>query len=261
MNLEDRKKILSKYEHIFENEKKYYRNVVESSSGDYDLENESFFRKAYLKFREAIGNVNKRKILDVGCGGGALSFYLSRKGANVTGIDISASSIEACRKEAKTRGLTIDFREMNAQIPDFEDETFDMIVGSRVIHHLPNLDIFFKECKRLLKKDGYIVFIEPLKKNIIVELNRKFFAPEKRTHHEHPLYVSDIEVARKIFGNLEHWEYFLISPLAMFFRDFVKNKTLFTSFYKTLNFLESPLTKIRALKQYCWQTVIKCSKI
>jgi 2-polyprenyl-3-methyl-5-hydroxy-6-metoxy-1,4-benzoquinol methylase len=261
MKFEERQKILSNYKHIFENEKEYYRKVNETFSGDFDLERESFFRRANLKFKDTLGDVKNKRILDVGCGLGALSFYLAKKGANVTGIDLSKTSIDACKNEAKLKGMTINFRVMNAQIPDFEDKSFDMIVGSRVIHHLPNLELFFKECKRLLKKNGYIVFIEPLKKNIIVELNRKFFAPEKRTHHEHPLYISDIEVAKKIFGNLEHWEYFLISPLSMFFRDFVKSNTLFKSFYKTLNFIESPLTKITALKQYCWQTVLKCYNI
>jgi len=261
MNLEERQKILSKYGYIFENEKKYYSKATGSSSKDYDLGGESFFRRANLKFKEALGDVKNKKILDVGCGAGALSFYLAQKGANVTGIDLSKNSIEVCKNESKIRGLNIDFREMNAQIPDFEDESFDMIVGSRVIHHLPNLELFFKECKRLVKPNGYIAFIEPLKKNIIVELNRKFFAPERRTRHEHPLYLSDIENAKAVFGNLEHHEYFLISPLAMFFRDFIKNNILFKGFYKILNIIESPLTKVKVLKQYCWQTVIKCSKI
>lgn len=260
MNLEERQKILSKYKQIFENEKKYYSKAVGSSSGDYDLEAESFFRRVNLKFKEKLGDVKNKKILDVGCGSGDLSFYLAQKGAIVTGIDLSKNSIEVCKDEAKLRGLNIDFREMNAQIPDFENKSFDIIVGSRVIHHLPNLELFFKECKRILKYKGYIVFIEPLKKNIIVELNRKFFAPEKRTHHEHPLYVSDIEVAKAVFGNLEHYEYFLVSPLAMFFRDFIKNNALLKGFYKILNIIESPLTKIKVLKQYCWQTVLKCSK-
>ena len=260
MNLEERQKILSKYRHIFENEKNYYSEVTGSSSGHYDLESESFFRRANLKFKETLGDVKNKKILDVGCGIGALSFYLAQKGAIVTGIDLSKNSIESCKKGAKLRGLNIEFREMNALIPDFEDESFDMIVGSRVIHHLPNLELFFKMCIRLLKHNGYIAFIEPLKKNIIVELNRKFFAPEKRTRHEHPLFVSDLMTAKVVFRNLEHREFFLLSPLAMFFRDFLKNPTLFKAFYKTLNIIETPLTKIKILKQYCWQTVFKCFK-
>ena len=149
---------------------------------------------------------------------------------------------------------------MNAQIPDFEDESFDIIVGSRVVHHLPDIELFFKECRRILKHKGYIVFIEPLKKNIIVELNRKFFAPQKRTKHEHPLFISYVFLTKSVFRNIEHKEYFLLSPLAMFFRDFVKNTTLFKALYKVFNIIEAPLTRITFLKQYCWQTIFKSIK-
>ncbi|MFX0088219.1 MAG: class I SAM-dependent methyltransferase [Candidatus Hodarchaeota archaeon] len=261
MKSEERQEILSRYRHIFESEKEYYSKTSFSSRGDFDLESEDFFRKANLQIKENLGTVKNKKILDIGCGTGALSFYLANKGANVTGIDLSETSINICKKEAERKGFTIDFKEMNAQILDFEEESFDIIVGSRVIHHLPDLELFFIECRRILKKKGYIVFIEPLKKNKIVELNRKYIAPEKRTIHEHPLFFSDLMIPKRIFGNLEHSEYFLLSPLAMFFRDFLRNNKLFTAFYKILNIIEAPLTKIDFLKQYCWQTVFKCVKI
>ena len=261
MNLEEREKILANYKHIFNNEIKYYSKNITSSTSDYDLESESFFRKANVKFKEKIGIIKNKKVLDIGCGIGLLSFYLAKRGANVIGIDLSKNIIDFCKTEAKKKEIEIDFREMNAQVPDFEDESFDIIVGSRVVHHIPNIELFFKECKRLLKKKGYIVFIEPLKKNMIVELNRKIFAPQKRTEHEHPLYISDILLAKSIFGNIEHKEYFLLSPLAMFFRDFVKNATLFKALYKFLNIIEAPLTRIKFLKQYCWQTVFKSIKV
>ncbi|MFX1374807.1 MAG: class I SAM-dependent methyltransferase [Promethearchaeota archaeon] len=260
MNSEERQEILERYKHIFENEKKYYGKNIASSTGDYDLTSESFFKKANLKFREILGDVKNKKVLDVGCGSGSLSFYLAQKGAYVTGIDLSKNLIEFCKEEAIEKDLTIEFMEMNAQIPDFEDESFDIIVGSRVIHHIPNIELFFNECNRLLKKKGYIAFIEPLKKNIIVELNRKFFAPEKRTKHEHPLFMSDMLLAKSVFGNIEHKEFFLLSPLAMFFRDFAKNTTIFKALYKILNIIESPLTRIKKLKHYCWQTVFKSVK-
>ncbi|MFX1326208.1 MAG: class I SAM-dependent methyltransferase, partial [Promethearchaeota archaeon] len=147
MNLEERQKLLIRYKHVFESEKKYYHERFSSSSGEQDIETESFFRKVNLKFKEMLGTVKNKRILDIGCGIGSISFYLAQKGAQVTGIDLSANLIEYCKKEAKKRKLEIQFKVMNAQIPDFEDESFDIIVGSRVVHHIPEIEVFFKECK------------------------------------------------------------------------------------------------------------------
>ncbi|MFX1456434.1 MAG: class I SAM-dependent methyltransferase [Promethearchaeota archaeon] len=261
MDLEERKKILSAYENIFNNEIDYYSKKKPSLSTEYDFEKEQFFKIANLKLKHILGEVKNKRILDVGCGVGTLSFYLAQKGAVVTGIDLSENLIDYCKERSKKLRLSIDFRVMNAQIPDFDEDFFDIILGSRIIHHLPNLNLFFNQCKQLLKKEGFIAFIEPLKKNPIVQLNRKYFAPKERTEHEHPLYISDIINVGKIFGNLEHYEFFLLSPLAMYFSRFINKPYIFKIAYKFLNLIEKPLYKIDSLKDYCWQTVFKCIKL
>ena len=261
MDKEERQKLLSRYDNIFENEREYYSKQKPTSSLEYDLEKEQFFRKANIKLKHLLGDVKGKKILDVGCGTGSLAFYLAQEGANVIGIDLSKSLIEHCRTQSKILGLSIEFKVMNAQIPDFEEGSFDIILGSRIIHHLPDISLFFKKCKEMLKKNGFVAFIEPLKKNPIVELNRKFFAPKERTIHEHPLFISDVINTGKIFGNLEHYEFFLLSPFAMFFNRFIKKPYIFKIAYKVFNFIEKPLYKIEFLKDYCWQTVFKCKKL
>lgn len=262
MDKEERNNTLSKYVHVFKNEESYYgkkKNI--RSIQTFNLEDEQFFRLANIKFKSLIGLVEGKNILDVGCGRGQISFYLAKEGANVIGIDLSANFIDYCKLEAEKLKLNLEFKVMNAQIPDFEDGKFDIIIGSRAIHHLPDLDLFFRECKRLLKKKGYIVFIEPLKKNPIVELNRKYVAPKRRTKFEHPLLISDIMRAKNKFGNIQHYEYFLISPFAMVIGKFIKNRNLFKTTYKILNFLEKPICRIKVFQNYCWQTVFKCIKI
>ena len=261
MDVKERRQILSEFDYIFKNEKEYYGKRRISLGGIFNLENENFFKNAYLKFKDLLGNIKGKTILDVGCGKGSLSFYLAKRGANVIGIDLSQNFIEFCQKEVKRRKLNIDFKVMNAQIPDFEDESFDIIVGFRIIHHLPDINLFFKECKRILRKKGYIVFIEPLKKNPIVEFNRKFFAPKMRTIYEHPLLMSEVKKGKEIFGNIEHNEFFLISPFARVLQTFIKSNAVFKTTYKFLNFIEKPLYKIIFFKKYCWQIVFKCVKL
>ncbi len=261
MDKEERDKTLLKYESVFKNEERYYGKKKVRSTQTFNLEDEQFFRLANIKFRNLIGFVDGKNILDVGCGRGHISCYFAKEGANVIGIDLSANFIDHCKQEAEKLKLNLEFKLMNAQIPDFEDGKFDIIIGSRAIHHLPDLDLFFRECKRLLKKKGCIVFIEPLKKNPIVELNRKYVAPKQRTKFEHPLLISDLLKAKNKFGNIQHYEYFLISPFAMVIGNFIKNRALFKTIYKILNFLEKPVCKIKFFQEYCWQTVFKCIKI
>jgi len=221
MNNKERDRILSKYNHIFKSEKKYYSKMKPLPGKIINLEEQSFFRLVNVKFKKMIGNVKGKKILDVGCGRGDLSLYLAQQGANVIGIDLSNNHIDLCKTRANDLNLKVNFMVMNAQVPDFEDNVFDIIVGSRIIHHLPDIELFTRECKRLL---------------------------------------TDVMIAQKTFGNMEHSEYFLISPLAVFFKNFIKKPILFRILYKILNKIESPLSKINYLKQYCWQIVFKCKK-
>ncbi len=113
-----------------------------------NLEEQSFFRLVNVEFKKMIGNVKSKKVLDVGCGRGDLSLYLAQQGANVIGIDLSNNYIDLCKTRANNLNLKVNFIVMNAQVPDFEDNVFDIIVGSRIIHHLPDIKLFTRECKR-----------------------------------------------------------------------------------------------------------------
>ncbi len=260
--MDDQKKrnTLSKFNHIFRNEESHYNRKKLHSKKILNLEDESFFRRVNLKFIKMLGNVKSKVILDVGCGRGNLSFYLAQKGAHVIGIDLSKNFINYCKNQMKILNLKIDFRIMNAQIPDFEDNSFDLIVGSRIVHHLPDTELFFHECERLLKKKGFITFIEPLKKNPIVNMNRKYLKPKERTFYEHPLFLSEVMNAKKVFGNIQHAEYFFISPSAMLFNRLFKKPRIFKIIYKFLQFIEIPLYKIEFLRHYCWQVIFKSIK-
>ncbi len=68
------------------------------------------------------------KILDVGCGTGRHAINLATKGyKNITGIDLSPSMIEAARKVAREKNVTVDFRVCDARETPFENE-FDAAI-------------------------------------------------------------------------------------------------------------------------------------
>jgi 2-polyprenyl-3-methyl-5-hydroxy-6-metoxy-1,4-benzoquinol methylase len=79
-------------------------------------------------FIEKLGNVNHKKILDIGSGFGNNAFNLAKKGAEVTSIDISKEIIKGCKKRAKINNTAVDFKVMDACNLEFEENTFDLIV-------------------------------------------------------------------------------------------------------------------------------------
>ena len=109
------------------------------------------------------GNKN---ILDIGCGAGTIDFYLVAKGYKVFGIDISNTSIEACKKTAEI--LDINFNNIDIKMMDFPNEKpkskFDSVIFFEVIEHLKNdrkaLEVIFN----LLNSRG-IPFLSTPSKN------------------------------------------------------------------------------------------------
>ena len=165
-------------------------------------------RERYRRFIEANGGTGAR-VLEYGCGRGSSAFELARSGASVTAIDISEAGLDMAREEARSRGLTVEFRMMNAEALEFADTTFDLVCGTAILHHL-DLDRSFQEIARVLKPTGVGGFIEPLGHNPLINLYRKL-TPKMRTVDEHPLRVEDFDIAKRHFDRVEIGYYHLFS--------------------------------------------------
>jgi len=97
-----------------------------------------------------LGDVKGKKVLDVGAGTGRLAVKLSEAGAIVTALDLSEKMLEILKR--KSRKIEIVFGD--AENLDFEDDSFDIVVGAFLIVHLKNPSIFFEEVYRVLKLNG-----------------------------------------------------------------------------------------------------------
>ena len=94
-------------------------------------------------------------ILDVGCGGGILSVSLTRAGAQVTGVDLSAASIQAARQYAQAQGLKIDYR--YESVEEFAEQSagiFDAVVCMEMLEHVPEPRKVIAACAKVLKPGG-----------------------------------------------------------------------------------------------------------
>jgi SAM-dependent methyltransferase len=171
-----------------------------------------FRRNSEIKnFYDPAGKV----VLDYGCGPGYLTQYLIENGAvSVTGIDVSDGEIEQARANALELGVAeqAQFLAADAHATEFPADSFDLIVGDSILHHL-DLRVALAEIKRILRPGGRAVFMEPMWHNPILRLGRAL-TPTARTPDEHPLTTRDWEVCAELFENFEHHEReFLTIPL------------------------------------------------
>jgi ubiquinone biosynthesis O-methyltransferase len=100
------------------------------------------------------------RILDVGCGDGALAVELSKRGAIVTGIDVSVRMIEAARERARRHGVEVTFNVAAVQSLPFPPEAFDRVVAVTVLCFVADAGTALREMARVLRPGGRLVIGE-----------------------------------------------------------------------------------------------------
>jgi ubiquinone/menaquinone biosynthesis C-methylase UbiE len=113
-------------------------------------------------FYSLVDQVRNKKVLDLCCGYGFTSVRLAKRGAHVTGIDISPKMVKLAQRNAELNKVTdrVCVQKMSAQAMDFPDNSFNYVIGIGALHHL-NIDTAGREISRVLKKGGRAFFIEP----------------------------------------------------------------------------------------------------
>ncbi|TAE59268.1 MAG: methyltransferase domain-containing protein [Nostocales cyanobacterium] len=105
---------------------------------------------------------NAEHILDVGCGIGGSSLYLSEKfNAHVTGITLSPVQAARATERATEANLggKCKFQVANAQEMPFGDNSFDLVWSLESGEHMPDKTKFLQECYRVLKPGGTLILV------------------------------------------------------------------------------------------------------
>lgn len=117
------------------------------------------------------------RVLELGCGTGYFTKELAKTGAAITSIDISPDLLTIAQDKIKEANVTFVIE--NAYQMNFSDDMFDTIVGSSVLHHL-DIHKALKECYRVLKTRGSIIFTEPNMMNPQIALQKNLPLVKRR---------------------------------------------------------------------------------
>jgi SAM-dependent methyltransferase len=115
------------------------------------------------KLRKVLGRAlddGFERSLEVGAGTGYFSLNLLRAGIvrEATCTDISPGMVRTLQGNAQRLGLRVRTARADAASLPFADQSFDLVLGHAVLHHLPDLERAFAEFHRVLKPGGRIVF-------------------------------------------------------------------------------------------------------
>jgi ubiquinone/menaquinone biosynthesis C-methylase UbiE len=116
-----------------------------------------------LKLVKALGGLDGRRFgdaLEIGSGTGYFSLNLVQLGVieRLTASDISPGMLKRLAATADSLGLDVATVATEAEQLPFEDESFDLVFGHAVLHHIPDLDRAFAEFRRVLRPGGMIAF-------------------------------------------------------------------------------------------------------
>lgn len=128
---------------------------------DYVQSGKDFYRDEMNNpaFFSLIGNVKRKRILDLACGEGSNTRILARMGAKVVGIDFSKKMIEFARQKEENERLGINYCVADAaDLKEFSEDSFDIVTCSMALMDIANYEKAICEVARVLKRNGRFIF-------------------------------------------------------------------------------------------------------
>lgn len=109
-----------------------------------------------------LGHVEGKRVLDLGCGGGANAIALARAGAKVIAVDESTEQIAAARTAAEKAGLRVELHHAPlAELAFVRADTIDAVVSAYGLATVADIDRVFRQVDRVLKPECHFVLSLP----------------------------------------------------------------------------------------------------
>jgi SAM-dependent methyltransferase len=177
------------------------------ASGDYPSMVETFLLPLGPRLVHACGIGAGMKVLDVAAGTGNASLVAAQVGADVTASDLTPELLEAGRARAEAEGLTLEWREADAERLPFEDASFDVVMSAIGAMFAPHHDQTAAELARVCRPGGTIGLLSWTPEGTIGSLFKAigpFNPPPPAGVQPPPLWGSETHV-RELFGEGVDW--------------------------------------------------------
>ena len=164
-----------------------------------------YVEKMRAKTIVKLANVSKHdSVIDVGCGEGYILSLLPKAKKSI-GLDISKVALNRAKKFLQNR-KDIELLLGDGQNIRFEDDSFDVVICSEMLEHIPNPHAVIKELHRILKPNGNLVVSIPDESRIkqimqivkFFKVDRFLHAARKQETYEWHLHEADMKFLRSI---------------------------------------------------------------
>lgn len=237
----------------------HVREVFESPVA---MENQFILRR--------MGDLTGKRLLDIGAGLGESSVYFALRGARVTTVDLSPGMVEFAQKLGKAHGVSIQGAVAAAEDLNVGQGCFDIVYAANVLHHVADKRAFFQQIHRALAPGGWFFTIDPLRYNPVINVYRRM-GSEVRTEDERPLGFEDLAIPRRLFGNVNHREFWILT-LSLFLKFYLLDrvhpnqqrywKKIFSEtaaglwWWRPLRLADAVLARLPLLRRLAWNMVM-----
>jgi 2-polyprenyl-6-hydroxyphenyl methylase/3-demethylubiquinone-9 3-methyltransferase len=112
-----------------------------------------------LEWINAIAPLAGKNVIDIGCGGGVLSESMARKGARVTGIDLSKKALKVADLHSLESGVEVRYKHIAAEdMAAAEPGQFDIVTCMEMLEHVPDPAAIVRAAATLVKPGGHLFF-------------------------------------------------------------------------------------------------------
>lgn len=118
-------------------------------------------QEEFIEKTDPIVQFSNKAVLEIGCGKGHYTKQLARVAGSIMAIDPDEESVKVA--STQNTEVNIVYQIGSAVVLDFVDKYFDIVVFTLSLHHVPDLEmiIAINEAIRVVKENGYIIFLEP----------------------------------------------------------------------------------------------------